>query len=75
MRNNGHYAVQGHSGPTISVKIESPFVLPNRDYTNLHPILHRFRDRPTAHYWSKLRSRQTVPVFNTLITHLFWMNR
>ena len=33
--------------------------------TNLRPISHRFQD--IADYWSNLRLRQGVPVFNTLV--------
>ena len=63
MQNNGHYAVQGHSRSPILVPIESDFLLVIN--TNLHPIAHRFE--VIADYWSNLRFRQRVPLFDTLV--------
>ena len=43
MRNNSHYAIQGHSKSLILVPIESPCNFLLAINTNLHPISHRFQ--------------------------------
>jgi len=52
---NSHYAVQGHSRSPILEPIESPYAKWLIGYTNLAPILHRFRIM--AEYWSNFRYR------------------
>jgi len=57
-QNNGHYAVQDHSRSPVLVPIESHATSYFGEYTNLHPILHRFQ--VTANYWSNFRFRLAI---------------
>jgi len=66
MRNNGHYAVQGHLKSPISVPIEVNMDLcVHNTHTDLQPILHRFQDM--VDYWSNFWRRQGMPLFHALV--------
>ena len=64
-QNKGHYAIQSHSRSPISVPMRSPCDFLLVVNTNLRRISHSFQD--IADYWSNLRFRQGVAVFNTLV--------
>ena len=59
-RNDGHWAIQGHSRSPILIPIESPVRLLVNN-TNLCPISHRFR--VIAVYWSNIASDRGASIY------------